>query len=321
MCLACPVPLCDDSVLNKRGEGIVSSMRIENDNGLSELLASAEETKLCGGFSFTEGPIWIVADGCLLFSDIPGNRIHRWRPGWSDAEVYRDPSGFSNGLTLDHDGSVLACEHGGRRVSRGAYGAPEETLVDRFEGKRFNSPNDLVVHSNGTIYFTDPTYGARETLGNVTTRDLDFQGVYRVTPDGGLTLLVDDFVQPNGLAFSPDESVLYIGDSGNRTIRRFVVAGDGTLSGGELFSDMRGDERTGAPDGMKVDEDGRLWTTGAGGVSVIEPDGTVLGQFETVEHAANIAFGGPDFSTLYLTAQTSVYSVETRVRGIAAGSR
>lgn len=296
-------------------------MRIDNDNGLSALLASAEETLLCGGFTFTEGPIWVPVDGCLLFSDIPGNTIHRWRPGWSAAEVYRTPSGFSNGLTLDHDGHVLAAEHAGRRVSRGAYGAAEETVVDRYEGKRFNSPNDLVVHSSGAIYFTDPTYGARETLGNVTSRDLDIQGVYRIAPGGHLTLLVDDFVQPNGLCFSPNERVLYIGDSGNRTIRRFEVAGDGTLSGGELFIDQRGDERTGSPDGMKVDEDGRLWTTGAGGVSVIEPDGTVLGQFETVEHAANIAFGGPNFSTLYLTAQTSVYSVETRVRGIGPGSR
>lgn len=296
-------------------------MRIDNDNGLSALLASTEETKLCGGFTFTEGPIWIPSDNCLLFSDIPGNRIHRWRPGRSEAEIYRDPSGYSNGLTLDHDGNVLAAEHAGRRVSRGAYDQPEETLIDRFEGKRFNSPNDLVVHSSGVVYFTDPTYGARETLGNVTTRDLDIQGVYRVAPDGALTLLVDDFTQPNGLCFSPDESILYIGDSGDRTIRRFRVNVDGTISGGELFCDMRGDERIGAPDGMKVDENGRLWTTGAGGVSVIEPDGTVLGQFETEEHAANIAFGGPDFSTLYLTAQTSVYSVETRVRGIAPGSR
>ncbi|HUG13935.1 MAG TPA: SMP-30/gluconolactonase/LRE family protein [Thermomicrobiales bacterium] len=295
-------------------------MRIENDSGLSDLLAS-EETRRCYGFTFTEGPVWIVTDGCLLFSDIPGNRVHRWRPGWSEAEVYRDPSGHANGLTLDHAGNVLACEHSGRRVSIGAYNAPAETLVDGFEGARFNSPNDLVVHSSGAVYFTDPTYGERADMGSVTGRELDFQGVYRLATLGTLTQLSAAFTQPNGLCFSPDETVLYIGDSANRTIRRFNVDEVGLIDGGELFVDMRGDDRRGAPDGMKVDEDGRLWTTGAGGVWVIDPDGVVLGQFEMAEHAANIAFGGPDFSTLYLTAQTSVYSIETRVRGIGPGSR
>ena len=305
-------------------------MRLENDDGLSELLASGEETRLCTGFEFTEGPIWVAADEALLFSDIPGNRIHRWRPGSDAAEVYREPSGHSNGLTLDADGQLLACEHSGRRVSRATYvarggdGAGTD-VVAAFEGKRFNSPNDLVMHSSGRLYFTDPTYGlprpgARRVMGNPDARkELDFQGVYLFDADGTLTLLVDEFTQPNGLAFSPDEEVLYVGDSQDRIIRRYEVANDGSLSGGELFADMRGDDRPGAPDGMKVDEDGRLWTTGAGGVWVLEPDGSRLGVFEMEEHAANLAFGGPAFSTLYLTAGTSVYSVETAVRGIAPG--
>lgn len=303
-------------------------MEISNDNGVSDLLASASEVRLCTGFGFTEGPIWIVADDCLLFSDIPGNTIHRWRPGTDTAEVYRTPSGHSNGHTLDAEGRLISCEHSGRRVSRAAYDQPETTVVDRYEGAKFNSPNDVVVHSSGAIYFTDPTYGlqparpGREPFGVPgETQELSFQGVYRVDPDGSLTLLVDDFNQPNGLAFSPDESVLYIGDSGDKIIKRFAVASDGSIGGGELFCDMRPVDLVGVPDGMKVDTEGRLWTTGAGGVWVIAPDGTHLGTFETAEHAANLTFGGPDFSSLFLTAQTSVYRVETNVRGVVPGSR
>jgi sugar lactone lactonase YvrE len=307
-------------------------MRVEDDRGLSDLLVSEQETRLCSGFTFTEGPVWVPWDGCLLFSDIPGNRIQRWRPGQTEAEVYREPSGHSNGLTLDRDRHLLACEHSGRRVSRAPYAAGREEgraadVAAEHERKRLNSPNDLVVHSSRAIYFTDPTYGlprpgATRVMGDPDAKkELDFQGVYRVDPDGSPHLLVTDFTQPNGLAFSPDESVLYIGDSQERTIRRYRIASDGSLEGGELFVDMRGDERRGAPDGMKVDEDGRLWTTGAGGVWVVASDGTRLGVFECEEHAANLAFGGDDFSTLYLTAGTSVYSVATAVRGIAPGSR
>jgi gluconolactonase len=303
-------------------------MEITNDAGVGRLLASSEETRLCTGFGFTEGPIWIAADNCLVFSDIPGNRMHRWRPGSDTAEVYREPSGHANGHTLDASGRLVSCEHSGRRVSRAAYNEPAETLVGQYEGRTFNSPNDVVVHSSSAIYFTDPTYGlqparpGREPFGVPGAKqEIDFQGVYRIAPDGELTLLVDDFTQPNGLALSPDESVLYIGDSGDKIIRRFDVAADGSIGGGELFVDMRPVESPGVPDGMKVDEDGRLWTTGAGGVWVIEADGTVLGAFETAEHAANLTFGGPNFSTLFLTAQTSVYSVETNVRGVVPGSR
>lgn len=307
-------------------------MRIENDEGLSELLRSDEETKLCGGFVFTEGPLWVAADQCLLFSDIPGSRIHRWRPGATEAETYRDPSAFSNGLTLDRDGNLLACEHSGRRVSRAPYSAdgeegPASDVATNHEGGRLNSPNDIVEHSSGAIYFTDPTYGlprpgATRVMGDADAKaELDFQGVYRVDPDGSLQLLLKDFTQPNGLVFSPDESLLYVGDSQELVIHRFRVTADGALEDGELFVDMRDDGRPGVPDGMKVDEDGRLWTTGAGGVWVIEPDGHRLGVFECAEHAANITFGGAQFSTLFLTAQTSVYSVETAVRGIGPGSR
>ncbi len=306
-------------------------MRIENDEGLSELLKSSEETRLCTGFGFTEGPLWVASDAALLFSDIPGNRMHRWRPGSSEAEVYREPSGHSNGLTLDGNGNVLACEHSGRRVSIAPYdgdGGDVRPVAAALDGKSLNSPNDLVVHGSGAIYFTDPNYGiprpgSARVMGDPdAVQELDFQGVYRITPGGTLELLLDDFLMPNGLVFSPDESLLYIADSSERrVIRRFEVRPDGSLAGGEVFVDMSGDERRGVPDGMKVDEDGRLWSTGAGGVWVIEPDGHRLGVFELEEHAANLTFGGADFSTLLLTAATSVYSVETAVRGVAPGSR
>jgi gluconolactonase len=298
-------------------------MRIEDDNGISTLLASPE-TRLCAGFGFTEGPVWIADDDALIFSDIPGNRAHRWRPGASDAEVYREPTGWGNGMTLDRAGNVLVCEHGGRRVSRFPYGRPDaaETVAAAWHTLPLNSPNDLVVHSSGAIYFTDPTYG--QDYGGVPRFGeegqkpaLDFQGVYRVSPDGRLDLVIrDGFSQPNGLAFSPDESVLYVGDSQERVIWRYELDDEGTPRNGTLFIDQRGDAREGLPDGMKVDTEGRLWTTGAGGVSVHTARGQYLGVFELDEHAANLCFGGDAYSTLFLTASTGVYSVQTSVIGL-----
>lgn len=302
-------------------------MRIEDDHGLSALLRS-EETRLCTGFGFTEGPIWMASDNALVFSDIPGNRMHRWRPGTAVAEVYREPSGWSNGLTLDSAGNLLACEHGGRRVSRGGYATPGTTsaLASSWDGTPLNSPNDLVVHSSGAIFFTDPTYGADSGRSprfgaEGQQPELPFRGVYRIDPDGSLHLVVrEGFSQPNGLAFSPDESNLYIGDSQERNVWRYEVNADLSLGARTLFVDQANDPRRGAPDGMKVDTGGRLWTTGAGGVSVHTPAGEYLGVFELDEHAANITFGGDGFSTLFMTAGTSVYSIETAVRGLVPGS-
>ena len=303
-------------------------MKLEDDNGLSDLL-TGEETRLCTGFGFTEGPVWVAADDALVFSDIPGSKTRRWRPGDAEAEVYRDPSGWSNGLTMDAAGNILACEHGGRRVSRYAYGDPGnvETIAAAWQGTALNSPNDLVVHSSGAIFFTDPTYGRDSgrdpRFGREGQKpDLDFNGVYRIDADGPLQLMVSEgFAQPNGLAFSPDESALYIGDSRDRKIWRYEMNSDLTLGTRSLFLDQTGDERRGAPDGMKVDTEGRLWTTGAGGVSTHSASGEYLGVFEMDEHAANLTFGGNDFSTLFMTAATSLYSIETKVRGIVPGSR
>ena len=303
-------------------------MRIEDENGISKLLAGSEE-QLCSGFGFTEGPIWVARENALVFSDIPGNTAYRWRPGQRQAEVYREPSGWSNGMTMDAEGRLLACEHGGRRVSRFEYGSPEttETLASHWNGTRLNSPNDIVVHSSGAIFFTDPTYGA--DTGRVPAfgapgqkPELGFQGVYRIDRDGSLRLVIaEGFTQPNGLAFSPDETLLYVGDSQERLIWRYEVRPDLSLTDRVLFVDQRSDLRRGAPDGMKVDTEGRLWTTGAGGVSVHSADGDHLGVFEMEEHAANLTFGGPNYATLYMTAGTSVYAVETTVRGVVPGSR
>ena len=310
-------------------------IRFMRDAGLSDLLASQAEL-VCTGFDFTEGPIWVPDGGYLLFSDIPLSRIHRWRPGSTLAEVYRHPSGRTNGLTLDGEGRLLACEHAGRRVSRVARDGEPETLADRYDGKRLHSPNDVVVHSSGAVYFTDPAIGYLENPA--APHELDVQGVYRVSTDGEVALVEERLATPNGLAFSPDESTLYIADSlPAMMIYRYRALADGGLEGREPFIDMRPfahprwrrglsrllrrQPRRGVPDGIKVDEDGRVWVAGVGGIWVVEPEGRLLGIAAPPQQAANIAFGGSDFSTLYLTAQNSVYRVATSVRGIAPGSR
>lgn len=290
-------------------------MAIERDNGLSALLAGEPE-RICSGFAFTEGPVWVPADDALLFTDIPNSRIHRWREGMDAAEVWRAPSGEANGLTLDRDGHVLACEHKGRRVSRSPYADPTglTSVAASYEGRRFNSPNDIVVDSTGALWFTDPCYGLDDDW---TGKQLPHQGLYRCAPDGSLTLLEERCPAPNGLAFAPDESVLYLGDSEELVVWRYPVEVDGTLGPRELFVDMRPAHGAGgAPDGMKVDRDGRLWCTGVGGTWVVAPDGTLLGILRLPEIAANCAFGGAELDTLYLTARTSVYRVATRVDGI-----
>ena len=221
-------------------------MDIQQDNGLSALLLSPEEERVCTGFNFTEGPVWIAADNCLVFSDIHSNRTHRWRPGSDSAEVFREPSNHGNGNTLDLDGNVLTCEHAGRRVAKTAYGGGTETLIDSFEGKLLHSPNDIVVDSSGATWFTDPDYGYNRHPDAV--RELDFQGVYRVAPDGSVSVVEDRLEKPNGLTFSPDESLLYIADSSEaRKVWRYEVNADGSLGDRTLFADMEHDERVGVP--------------------------------------------------------------------------
>jgi len=275
---------------------------------LRELVESGDPERLVSGFQFLEGPIWLP-DGSLLFSDIPANRIYRWTED-GGAQVWREPSGNSNGLTLDRTGRLVACEHSNRRVTRTERDGSITVLADSYQGKRLNSPNDVVVKSDGTIYFTDPPYGIEPN-----EKEQPCNGVYRILPNGELQRLLDDFDRPNGLAFSPDESILYIDDSPRRHVRSFDVRADGSLEDRGVLADMD-HPQPGSPDGMKVNESGHLFVTGATGVWVFEPDGTLLGVIAPPERPANCAWGGTDRKTLYMTAQTSLYRVRVKVAGL-----
>jgi len=283
------------------------------DNAIREIVPEGTALEqIATGFGFTEGPIW--CGDALLFSDIPRNRIVRWRMLGEGPEVttFRSPTGNSNGLTLDRSGRLIACEHSTRRVTRTEVDGSVSAVAERYQGRRLNSPNDVVVKSDGNIYFTDPAYGLpRLTVG----KELPCNGVYRLAPDGELELLVDDFEGPNGLAFSPDETVLYVDDSARSHIRAFDVNPEGSLSNGRLFINMRSPE-PGAPDGMKVDRQGNVYSTGPGGLWVIAPDGKCLGRLVLPELPANLAWGDADWKTLYITARSSVYRLRTAVPGV-----
>jgi sugar lactone lactonase YvrE len=275
----------------------------------------SELEKRATGFMFTEGPVWDAARGCLFFSDIPGNKMWKWTKD-KGIEVIRDPSGKSNGLTLDEQGRLIACEHANRRVSRTEKDGTIVTIAGRYEGKRLNSPNDVVAKSDGSIYFSDPPYGLTAEFGVLGEQELPFQGVYRLSPDGEtLTLLVDDFEKPNGLAFSPDESLLYIDDTDRSHIRVFDVNPDGTISNSRVFAEVKGEE-DGGVDGMKVDSEGNVYVTGPGGILVLDPSGNKLGRIDVPEVVANMAWGDEDWKTLYITASTSLYRIRLGIEGI-----
>lgn len=275
---------------------------------LKALVESGDPERLATGFQFTEGPVW-HPNGLLLFSDIPAARIYAWRRDGRVA-VWREASGNSNGLTIDRSGRLLACEHGNRRVSITERDGTVTPLAETFDGKRLNSPNDLVMRSDGTVYFTDPPYGI-EPLPS----EQPCNGVYRVQPDGTIDRVLDDFDRPNGLAFSPDESVLYVDDSRRRHVRAFDVLPDGTLHNSRVIADMD-HPQPGSPDGMKVDQAGHVYVAGATGVWVFEPDGTHLGVIVTPERPSNCAWGDADGRSLYITARTSVYRVRVHIPGM-----
>jgi gluconolactonase len=285
---------------------------------------------LADGYDWSEGPVWVPRDGgFLLWSDVPANTIYKWSPGQA-AAPFMKPSGFtgvgkysgepgSNGLTLDKQGRLIAAEHGDRRVSRYDWVGGKRTLADNWQGKRFNSPNDVIVKSNGDVYFTDPIYGLPERE-NDKTRETDFCGVYRWSAKTGeVTLLTKELSRPNGLAFSPDEKLLYVANSdpAKAIWMTFPVQADGTIGAGKVFKDvtsMVGDKNPGLPDGMRVDTKGNLFASGPGGIHVYAPDGTLLGRIETGQATANCAFGG-DGSDLYITADMYIVRVKTMTKG------
>jgi gluconolactonase len=285
---------------------------------------------LARGIAWAEGPVWRRDGGYLLFSDVPHNTIWKWRDG-EGLTVFMRPSGLAagtplgremgtNGLTLDLQGRVVVADHGNRAIERLDDSTfLKTTLASRFEGKRFSSPNDLVFRSNGDLYFTDPPYGLRG-LDRDPAKELPFNGVYRLTPDGALTAIVRDLTFPNGLAFSPDEHTLYVAvsDGARPVVMAYDVRPDGTVANGRVFFDASAllkAGRLGAPDGMRVDRAGNLFVAAASGVMVLSPNGKHLGSIITGQQTANCAFGD-DGSTLYLTANDRLMRVRTGTRGI-----
>src|ERR1700677_4927914 len=299
-----------------RWEGAEAMSHVSLRPEFEELVElDAPAVQVATGCVFTEGPVWHPVDRFLLFSDMPGDVRRRWDPNGGVIEVKR-PSNKCNGMTYDADLNLIVCEHATSLLIRERPDGTREVLASHFEGKELNSPNDVCVRSDGSIYFTDPYYGRVPVFGVERSRELDFQAVYRVAPDGGLQLVVDRdlFEQPNGLCLSPDERLLYVNDSAKKLIRAFNVALNGSLSGERLFaSEIQSSSQSGGPDGMKCDERGNVWVTGPGGVWVYAPSGELIGKLHIPESVANLAWGGPELRTLFLTATHSVYRVTTTV--------
>ena len=294
--------------------------------------------RIAGGFEFTEGPVWIN-EGYLLFSDIPNNAIMKWTPD-GGVSVLMKPSGYrgerpfagyepgSNGLTLDPQGRLTIAEHGGRRVTRLESDGSLTVLAEYYQGKRLNSPNDLVYGPGGSLYFTDPTYGLESQKDDDPRKELPFNGVYRIDraahrPAGAppapesLQLLIDDLTRPNGIVFSPDKRYLYVANSEpDKLFLRYEVYSDGAVTNRTVFFDVNSSPETGCPDGMKVDQAGNLYATGPGGVWVFSPDGEHLGTLQPPEIPANCGWGDADGRTLYMTARTGVYRIRVNVPGV-----
>ncbi len=298
------------------------------DPRLDALVApGAKIEKLCEGFHWCEGPVW--SHGSLLFSDVPENVIYQWKEGETAAAVFLKPSGMltprdgfreqgSNGLVLDNEGQLVVCEHGERRVARLGADRTQSALVSQFEGKRFNSPNDVVVRRNGDVYFTDPPYGL-DKLNDSPLKELPFNGVFRVTPEEQVSLVTKELTFPNGLAFSPDEKTLYIAvsDAKNPVLMAYDVQPDGSVSHGRVFADARAlgvSDQKGAYDGLKLDRHGNVFTAAPGGLQIFAPDGHLLGTIITETLISNCAWGD-DGSTLYFTADHMLCRLKTLTHG------
>jgi len=275
---------------------------------LSDILETAALDKVATGFLFTEGPLW-HPDGFFYFVDLRSNLLYRMVPGQPPEKIRTTLGG--NGTTFDLQGRLLNCEGDGRRVTRMEPDGTVTTVIDAFAGKRLNRPNDVICHSNGSIYFTDP-----DMLVPLVDREIGHAAIYRIAPDGSASVLAR-FEYPNGLALSRDERTLYVANTRwSQYIHAVELDADGNMVRRRIFADMSADGTNGVPDGMKVDEAGRVFCTGTGGVWVFEPDGTRIGIIETPEVCANITFGGPDLRTLLLTATSSVYTVRVKVPGL-----
>jgi len=288
--------------------------------------AGAQIEKLAAGFIFTEGPLW-RPQGVLWFSDVIGNVVRQWSPDGTVIEILR-PGGYDgnslpaggfngpNGMTADRDGAVVLCQHGNRRIVRITRDGKVSTVVDRYQGKRLNSPNDLVFHADGSLFFTDPPYGLPRQDEDP-TKELPFNGVYRFA-DGKPQLIIEDLHRPNGLAFSPDYKILYVANSERPKMwMRYDVAADGTVRNGRVFADVDRSQEAGVPDGMKIDALGNMYAAGPGGVWIYSPAGTHLGTIKTPETPANCAWGD-DRKSLYITAVTGLYRVKLAVPGAPA---
>jgi gluconolactonase len=306
------IALSDDfEVIDSRFRGLV--------------FANVHLERLHTGSRWTEGPAWFAAGRYLVWSDIPNDRMLRWDETDGSVSVFRAPAMNANGHTVDNEGRLVSCEHRGRCISRTGFDGRREVLAERFDGKRFNSPNDVVVKSDGSIWFTDPSYGIDSDYeGDAAESEIGARNVYRLDPSSGrVSLVADDFVQPNGLAFSPDESLLYIVDTGAthvpdgpHHVRRFKVSVDGrTLSGGEVFATCD----AGLYDGLRVDAKSNLWLSAGDGVHCHASDGTLLGKIRVPETVANLCFGGPKLNRLFICATTSLYSVFLNTRAAPRG--
>lgn len=285
----------------------------------SYVMFNATLKQLASGFDWVEGPVWFGDAGCLLFSDIPNNRIMRWTPG-SGITTFREPSNYANGHTRDRQGRLVSCEHGSRRVTRTEWDGSITVLAEGYQGKPLNSPNDVVVTADGAIWFTDPHYGIMTNYEGFKAEQELPCNVYRIDPESGaLEAVLTDFACPNGLAFSPDESLLYVADTGRmfdqqakKHIRVFRHEGEGSVSGGEVFHVVS----PGCSDGFRVDSDGNIWTSAGDGVHCIAPDGHLLGKILTPELVSNVCFGGRAKHRLFITATTSVYSIVLNRQGV-----
>jgi len=300
------------------------------DPALDQLIAPGTQIeKLASGFAWAEGPVWAKTGNYLLFSDVPNNIVYKWQEGVGTRE-YLSPSGYtgstarggepgSNGLTIDKEGRLVLCQHGDRQIGRLDESGRVTVLAKYYQFRRFNSPNDLVYKSNGDLYFTDPPYGLLKQNDDP-AKELSYNGVYRLKPNGEVTLLTKDLTFPNGLAFSPNESILYVAvsDPNHAVWMAYDVEKDGTISDGRLFADVtelvKDKTKKGLPDGMKVDQQGNLWATGPGGIFIFSPEGKHLGTVNTGEATANCAFA-EDGSTLYITADKYLCRLKTLTKG------